>query len=266
MNFDLLCTAVEIAHKLSIPSTFVETNCFWAINDKATKEKLNLLKSKGLNGIMISVNPFYLEYVPFERTERAIRIALDIFKRNVMVYQLEYYKRFIQWGIKDKVTFNDYLKLERRDNLLRNVEFFMIGRAPYILKEELKELYPLSPASFFFNESCITPFLRTWHNHFDNYWNYVQGFCGGITLGDCRKLDILIKEGLETEKYPVLSFLVNDDLKGLLTFAREYGYQELEDGYFSKCHLCTDMRKFLVEKGEFKELQPKEFYIHLAND
>lgn len=143
---------------------------------------------------MISVNPFYLEYVPFERTERAIRISLDVFGRNVMVYQLEYYRRFKEWGIKDKVSFEDYLKLERRKDFLRNVEFFITGRAPYKLKDALKEFFPKYPAEYFFNEQCITPFLRNWHNHFDNYGNYVPGFCGGISLGDCRELDRLLKE------------------------------------------------------------------------
>ncbi len=139
----------------------------------------------------------------------------------------------------------------------------MMGRAPYILKEELKELYPPSPASFFFNEPCITPFLRTWHNHFDNYGNYVPGFCGGISLGDCRNLDILLQEGIESDVYPVLSFLINDDLKGLFSFAQGYGYKGLDTGYFSKCHLCTNLRKFLVDNGNFTELQPREFYVHL---
>jgi hypothetical protein len=263
LNFDLLCKAVETAAGLSIPSLFVETNCFWAVNDKVTKERLKLLKTNGLHGIMISVNPFYLEYVPFERTERTIRIALDIFKSNAMVYQIEYYRRFMQWELKDRVPFQDYLKLEKKENLLRNVEFFMMGRAPYALKDELREYYPSLPASSYFHEPCITPLLRTWHNHFDNYGNYVPGFCGGITLGECRNLDKLLDEGIELDDYPVLEFLVDNDLKGLFSYALQYGYEKLEEGYFSKCHVCTDLRKFLVKKDDFRELQPKEFYKHL---
>jgi hypothetical protein len=263
MNFDLLCRAVEIASGLRIPSLFVETNCFWAVNDRVTIERLKLLKSRGLHGIMISVNPLYLEYVPFERTERAIRIALDIFRRNTMVYQLEYYRRFVRWGLKDRVPFQDYLKHEGKENLLRNVEFFMMGRAPYVLKDELREYYPSLPASSYFHEPCITPLLRTWHNHFDNYGNYVPGFCGGITLGDCRNLDRLLDEGIALDDYPVLRFLVNDDLSGLFDYALLHGLKESEEGYFSKCHLCTDLRKHLVKTYDFRELQPKEFYAHL---
>ena len=72
LNFSLLLKALEIAETLQIPSTFVETNCYWCKSDGLTRERLQVLKQSGLIGIMISVNPYYAEYVPFERTERCI--------------------------------------------------------------------------------------------------------------------------------------------------------------------------------------------------
>jgi len=78
LNFELLCNGLEIVSALNIPSFFVETNCLWCTDDKNTKEKLFTFRGKGLKGIMISVNPFYLEYVPFERTERVVRIATEV--------------------------------------------------------------------------------------------------------------------------------------------------------------------------------------------
>jgi hypothetical protein len=263
LNFKLLCKAVDISTKFKIPSTFVETNCFWCIDDNSTKEKLKLLKKKGLKGIMVSVNPFYLEYVPFERTERAIRISLEVFGRNVMVYQLEYYRRFKEWKVKDRVSFEDYLNLEKKEYFARNVEFFIMGRAAYKLKNILEEFYPRYQPEDLFNKPCVTPFLRSWHNHFDNYGNYIPGYCGGISLGDCRELDNLLKEGVDTEQYPVLGFLIDEDFKGFYQFAKDFGYIESRDGYFSKCHLCMDIRKHLISKKNFKELRPKEFYLYL---
>ena len=69
LNYKLLLKAVEISETLKFPSTFVETNCFWCKSDAFTRERLRALKAKGLIGIMISVNPYYAEYVPFERTD-----------------------------------------------------------------------------------------------------------------------------------------------------------------------------------------------------
>ncbi|MBN2514562.1 MAG: radical SAM protein [Deltaproteobacteria bacterium] len=260
LNFDLLVRAVEIAHELKIPSTFVETNCFWCWSDRVTGEKLHLLKEKGLRGILISVNPFYAEYVPFERTERCIRISFELFGSNVMVYQTEYYHQFRHLGISEKISLEDYMELTRGEDLTEKVELFLTGRAAC----RLTMFYPRFPARSFFDEPCRPPFLREWHNHFDNYGNIMPGYCGGISLGTWRDIDHLINEGIDLEERPVLNFLISDDVQGLFHFAGDYGYEESPDGYVSRCHLCLDIRKSLVSKRDFRELTPGEFYSHLA--
>jgi hypothetical protein len=265
LNFDLLCKAVEISSGFGIPSLFLETNCFWCTDDETTREKLELLQDKGLKGIMISVNPFYLEYVPFEKTGRAVRISTEVFGRNIMVYQVDYYRFFKLKGIKDKLSFSKYLQLENSAYFARNIEFFFMGRAPYSLKGDLENIYPKYAADTLLNVPCSPPFLRSWHNHFDNYGNYIPGYCGGITLGDCRELDELLKEGIDLDEYPVLRYLAKEDMLGLLKFAGDLGYVEIKDGYYSKCHLCVDIRKYLTTKGYFKELKPVEFYSHLSS-
>lgn len=156
LNYELLFKAVGIARELDIPSTFVETNCYWCSDDKVTKEKLQILKEKGLGGILISVNPFYLEYVPFEGTERGIRIALEVFGENVMIYQPQYYYRFKQLGTTGRISLDNYRKSER-DNLARNVELFLMGRAAY----RLRDLYPGHSPDCLWDEPCRPPFLRS---------------------------------------------------------------------------------------------------------
>jgi len=258
LNFDLLLKAIEMARRLDIPSTFVETNCYWCLDDRVTKEKLEALKESGLGGILISVNPFYLEYVPFERTERCIAIAGEVFTQNVMIYQLEYYFRFKELGIKTRIPLEDYLRSER-DDQARNIELFLMGRAPY----RLQHFYTKHPPYYFLEEPCRPPLVRNWHNHFDNYGNWLPGYCGGISLGNWQDLDHLLEQGIELDEHPVLGFLIKQDFTGLLRYARDFGHEESKEGYISKCHLCADIRKYLVTKQEFKELNPKEFYFQL---
>ncbi len=259
LNVKLLLKAVEIAETLKIPSTFVETNCFWCKTDALTRERLQILKDNGLKGIMISVNPFYTEYVPFERTDRCIRISQEVFGQNVMVYQLEYYHLFKQLGITGRLTIDKYLRLTREESLSDRVELFLMGRAA----EQLKDLYPGYPAKRFLKTPCQPDFLRSWHNHFDNYGNFMPGYCGGISLGSWFELDRLLKEGIDLENRPVLKYLVKKDMQELFNFASDTGYQELSEGYVSKCHLCLDVRKYLVSVGDYAELQPREFYEQL---
>ena len=259
LNFELLLKAVKIADEHKIPSTFVETNCYWSKDDDVTRDKLRLLQENGLKGILISVNPFYAEYVPFERSERCIRISEEVFSKNVMVYQSEYYRQFRELGIKERISIENYLKLTTKEDLAERVELFLMGRAAY----QLKGFYSLFPPDTFFDEPCHPPFLRNWHNHFDNYGNILPGYCGGISLGSWQNLERLLKEGIDLEAHPVLGFLIAEDVQGLFQFARDLGYQESRKGYVSKCDLCLDLRKYLCSIQDFEELNPKEFYRHL---
>jgi hypothetical protein len=261
LNFELLCLAARTAKDLRIPSLFVETNCFWARTDQETRQKLIALRDCGLIGILISINPFYLEYVPFERSERAIRIAREVFGVNVLVYQLEYYRLFKQLGIRDRLPIPEFLKLKGGREFTLYTEFFLNGRSPYAMEEF--DLFPKYPAGRLFSTPCTPAFLRSWHNHYDNYGNFVPGYCGGLSLGDCRRLDALLDEGIDLAARPVLSYIIADNFAGLLAFAEEHGYRQRSSGYLSKCHLCADIRKFLVRVGDFPELVPREFYDQL---
>jgi hypothetical protein len=182
-----------------------------------------------------------------------------VFGQNVTVYQEEYYHLFKQLGITGRLSIDEYLKLTREESLSERVELFLMGRAA----EKLKGLYPGYPSKRFFNTPCQPDFLRSWHNHFDNYGNFMPGYCGGISLGSWFEMDRLIKEGIDLENRPVLKYLVKEDMKGLLNFALDTGYQEPSEGYVSKCHLCLDIRKYLVSIGDYDELKPRAFYEQL---
>jgi hypothetical protein len=260
LKFDLLLKGTRMAAELEIPSTFVETNCYWCSGDDVTREKLELLKASGLRGILISVNPYYLEFVPFERTERGIRIAQEVFEENVMIYQWNYYAAFKKLAIKGRVPLEDYLDLARGEDLARRVEMFLAGRAVY----SLGGLYPGRPPETFLDEPCQPPFLRSWHNHFDNYGNWMPGYCGGISLGKWQNLDELLERGVDADRHPILKYLAEQDLRGLLSFAEDLGYQRSPDGYVSRCHLCIDIRRHLSAREQFEELAPREFYSCVA--
>jgi hypothetical protein len=261
LNFDLLSEGVRMSKELNIPSVFAETNSYWAVSEEETREKLGTLKNHGLDGILISVNPFFLEHVPFERTKRAAAIAREFFGKNAIVYQPEFFYQFLEMNIKGNLSFGEYLAKVSSDGLTSQVEFFNTGRAPYQI--EKYGLYQRHPASVVASDTCMPPFIRSWHNHFDNYGNLQPGYCGGISLGSWKELDCLTEEGIDLDNKPILKYLIEDDFEGLLEYARERGYQERKKGYLSKCHLCMDIRKYLVKQDDYEELQPKQFYDFL---
>jgi hypothetical protein len=256
LNFDLLLHLVETARRLGIAGVFVETNGFWCQNDTTARERLSALQDAGLDGILISANPFLLEGIPFERTERAVRLSREILSHNTMVYQGFFYEQFKDLGLKGTLPFEEYL--DRAGHGLDHVELLANGRVPY----KLAGLFHTFPASRFFGMSCGPELVRDWHVHVDNYCHLVPGYCGGLSWGDARELDTLCR-GLDLDERPVLQALLSD-LADLYRMGVEFGYEERE-GYISKCHLCVDIRRHLVRQGEFQELQPKVFYERLED-
>ncbi len=256
LNYELLLRATEMADGLGIPSTFVETNCFWCTDDTSTRARLTQLKQAGLKGILISANPFLIEWVPFERTERGARISQEVFGPNAIVYQGFFFDQFTELGVKGTLSFERYLEVGGYG--LRFAELLPGGRISY----RLGDRYQKYPARKFFRASCRQELLREWHIHIDNYCNFVPGYCAGISLGDARGLDGLCA-GIDLDELPVLGALLTS-LERLFELAKEHGYEE-QEGYLSKCHLCVDTRRHLARSGDFKELRPAEYYEHLED-
>jgi hypothetical protein len=254
LNFDLLLELTEMAEVLGIPRTFVETNCFWCRDDETTHDRLTQLKEAGLKGILVSANPFVIESVPFERIARGAKISEETFGSNAIVYQQFFFHQFMELGIQGTLPFEQYVQL--RGEGLRYAELLPGGRFSYGLGSYFRS----RPANSFFRDSCGDELLRDWHVHIDNYCNYVPGYCAGISWGDARDIDALC-QGVDLGRLPVLNALMTS-IGELYRLGKDYGYQEL-DGYVSKCHLCVDIRRHLVSKDEFMELQPTEFYDHL---
>ncbi|RLE88198.1 MAG: hypothetical protein DRJ67_02740 [Thermoprotei archaeon] len=263
LNYDLLLAGVKLAESLGYPSVFVETNCFWCVNDEVTRRRFKELREAGLEGVLISVNPFVVECVPYERIKRAITVAEEVFGReNVLVYHEVYRELLDRLGVRGTLRFEEYL---RRCCSL-SLHALTLSFSPSILLPmgrlvyTLYELYERRPAKAFFRVSCLGELTRPWHVHVDCYYNYVPGYCAGISLGDARRLEEIVG-GVDLGDRPVLAALVRS-LGELYRLAVEgYGYTELRGGYISPCHLCLDIRMHLaLEVGGFKELQPPEFY------
>jgi len=267
LNFKLLLRAVELAKSYNIPSLFVETNCFWCIDDDTTIERLAELRKRGLDGILISANPFLVECVPFERIVRGVRLSEKVFgEDNVMIYHPVFYGQLTKLGAKGTLKFEEYLTRMTRLNTYSLVQalnpsiVLPMGRAVY----KLAFIYSKLPVKAFFKESCLRDLTRPWHVHIDCYNNYIPGYCAGISLGDARRLEDIV-QGVELEDRPILKALTIN-LGELYNFAvKEYNYEERKEGYISKCHLCLDIRRHIVSlTKEFKELRPLEFYTHIC--
>ena len=95
------------------------------------------------------------------------------------------------------------------------------------------------------------------HFHFDLFGSYIPGLCSGLSI---HRDDL--GHDLSAEQYPLLRTLFFRGITGLLVLASDQHGFKPSARYLSKCHLCLDLRRYLVlDRGaEYAELQPLAFY------
>lgn len=257
LNPDCCLYSMELAAKNDIFVDYIETNGFWGGDSAKYMPLLKELKKLGLKSILISVSPFHSEFIKPQATVDAIAAVKEVFGPEGAFVWIPDFLNVFDMIDKDKPLKIDKLP-ERFLKMIPDMYYLIPGgRAGYLGEKFFKKW----PAKTFFMTDCIREFASTAHFHIDYMGYYMPGgLCGGLSICDYRE----IGTSISLEDKPILSALINGGIKALFDFAKEeYGYEPEPEGYCGKCHLCVDIRKFLYDKQDFKELKPAEFYKFL---
>jgi hypothetical protein len=261
LNYPLLKDAVRQAVRLGIPC-YVETNAGWCMREQLAERRFSELYNCGLSAVLISCSPFHAESIPPERTLLGIEKAIQVFgSQNVIVYLADWMQQVAGNDIQGTTPLDHYISLYGEQDAGRlfweGYSLIPGGRSAYRLGHLVDKYSP----ERFLNENCSMEILYAPHSHFDQYGNYISGFCGGLRVGSWRNLPQLLGE-YSNMRYPrLVKELVDSGPYGLFQFAVEvYGYMPIEEGYVGKCHLCVDVRSHLAKREAFFELQPGLFY------
>lgn len=263
---DLVISAVQKAVALNIPIDYVETNAFWCWNDEKTMSVYKRLKEAGLRAVLVSCSPFHLEFVPMDRIRRAVDMGRKVFgPQGILVYTSYFYQQLEVLAPKQTLPLEDYIEAigSERAALAFSTEYALIPNGRVATK--LNYLYQHYDVSYFSGETCNRELSSPHHIHIDLYGNYIAGLCGGITLGNGFDLDQLYR-GIDLGAKPVLRRLVEGGVDALYHWAvEEYDFKADPEGYIAKCHLCLDIRRYLVGTNtDFEELAPKAYYQNLG--
>ena len=240
----------------------VETNASWAIDDGLTRARLELLAALGVQRLAVSTDVFHQEFVPFDRVRRCVDTARRVFGGGRVIVRW--------WDFFQHPLYTRRLsRTERRQAFRAAFERHkdrLTGRAA----EEVAPLLPCRPAVAFQGEICAAEVLRSKHVHIDPWGHVFPGTCSGIILGragDARGTveDIWHELAANWRRHPVLDAVVDGGSYELLQRAKPLGYRELEGGYADKCHLCTHIRQFLVDRNLWSDSAgPPECYARRA--
>jgi len=262
------------------PPEKLETNASWAVDDATTRARLAELAALGVGRLMVSSDVYHQEHVPFERVQRCVTLAREILgPGRVIVRWWDFFQH--PQELRDApaaVQAAAYRATQARhpDRLT--------GRAA----RELAPLLPRQPVAAFRGRCCVEAILGSRHIHIDPAGHVFPGLCAGIVLGRVTLPPDQpaggVAGGLERppgraaegpspaapdrvadvaavwtqfaagwRAHPVVAAVVSGGSYALYEKACEYGYVALPEAYADKCHLCTEVRTYLLERGLWRE-------------
>ncbi len=251
LNFDGLIDLIKALKENKVGIDYIETNGFWASDEKRAKEYLTKLLSIGVDTLCISVDTFHAEYVPYN-----LPVKLSEYCRKYgmgsFLWKGEFLKTLSLLNGDKAHSRNEFCDKISSDYIALTADYYGIsygGRAVNIEEEYCKKT---KTANLLDSNPC-NRILSTNHYHIDMHKNFIPPGCTGINI----PLEEITK-GIEKGKYKVMDALLENGVKGIYDLAVKNGFNG-EEGYTSKCNLCFHIRHFLSKKSEFKELNLEHY-------
>jgi hypothetical protein len=249
---------LEAARETGMGVEYVETNSSWFTGEEKAITVLSRLKDRGLYTLLISISPFHNAYIPFSKVKGVIR-ACQTTRLGIFPWVQEFVSDLSVLDEDKKHSMEEFEQQFGKGYLASLPSRYWItygGRALKTFKNEL----PQVPLEEVLDAPGCQKLFQTSHFHIDLFGNYIPGLCSGMAIA-LKDLGGTISK----EKYPLINTLYETGIRGFLDWAKqEHGFQP-EPVYTGKCHLCFEIRKFLVIEKQFpsRELQPSEFYSRI---
>ncbi len=260
LNIRGLEKVIEIANQLGINIEYVETNSFWYREMSHACEILISLKEKGLSTLLVSISPFHNEYIPLRKVKGVIEACKNT-GIQVFPWISEFFSEIEVLGDDTIHKLSEYEKKYGQGYLKSIPSRYWIhfgGRAV----KTFSRILGTRPLDIILQEEGkgCTELLQVSHFHVDLFGNYIPGLCAGLAIHR-DDLGLPVSE----EKYPFLRVLFDRGIPGLYEVAtKQYSFTPSPE-YMCKCHLCLDIRQYLVTKRGIRspDLEPRQFYENL---
>ena len=254
LYFDRLAEICKEASRLGLtPLDWIETNGHVWSNASVLSDQLHFLDDCGLDRLKISWDVFHEEFIKIDKVDQFIQVARDVLGDHRVLVRWE--KHLAQPTGIQKAGEDEKKKILLEALELDSCRF--TGRAA----ESLAPLVAQHSVEDFRDRDCKKALLGSKGVHIDPYGNVFNGQCSGLIVGNVSRtpLDMIWKK-FEPDRAFFFEVLYNKGPWGLLDLARYRGYRPL-DKYASKCHLCTDIRRFFFDKGTYSTIiNPHDCY------
>ncbi len=250
----------------------IETNGFWATDEKIIRQRIKTLDELGIGRLKISTDPFHQEYVDIEPVRQLALMASDILgPKRVLVR----WRKYLEKPVEMKILSQN----ERQQKYVESIKDYpcrFTGRAAGKLAEMVgcalltkTIIGGASPTLQWMAMNCKNNFLSAKGVHIDPFGNVFSGTCSGIIIGNVNQTALTdIWKQFHPNQNEFINTLFNHGPFGLLDKAEKLGYKKAKTyaskpatRWAGKCHLCTSIRQSLFENGiEKSTIGPAECY------
>jgi len=243
MNFDKLLDVCKSAREHRVAIDYIETNASWYTDDKSVSEKLRKLQSVGVDCLLISIDPFHNEFIPYSKIKNLLKCC----QKNSMGTFLwrSGFERIVSQLDENKThSLEEYESIFGKDFLKSVAESYGLGYNGRALRILEKISNNKQPYDYFLKDNQCSDRIKSLHHfHVDMDENLIPPSCNGFRAN----IFDLCGEGLDSEKYMYFTSVANGGIKALFEIASELGFIPKNEGYASKCALCFDMKKYICE-------------------
>jgi MoaA/NifB/PqqE/SkfB family radical SAM enzyme len=258
LYWEHLLEILEQAQKQNLGKVdLIETNGFWATNEKIVRQRLKKLDELGMNRLKVSTDPFHQEHVDIEPVRRLAEIATELLGPERVLVR---WQKYLEKPINMKGLSPDELE-QQYIIAIKDYPCRFTGRAAGRLAEQVAS----KPIENLAGINCKLDFLGAKGVHIDPFGNIFSGTCSGIIVGnvDQTPLEVIWKQ-FDPQNDGLIGTLSDKGPSGLLAETEKHGYKRAEF-YAGKCHLCTSIRQFLFEHSFYKSpIGPAECYHNLT--
>lgn len=241
LYFQRLCEILTEAKKQNLtPVDLIETNAFWATDEKIITERLKLLNELGIRKFKISTDPFHQEYVPIEPVRRLAQLATEILSPNRIQVR---WRKYLDNPI-DFTALSDQQKNKIYIDAIGDYQCRFTGKAA----NKLAQLVANETFDSISTLNCKPDFLAAKGVHIDPFGNVFSGTCSGIIFGNVNQKPLhKIWTDFHPDNNQIIKTLFNKGPAALLKLTHNQTSTKSKL-YATKCHLCTNIRSFLLNK------------------
>jgi len=230
----------EKASNLGIPSRELITNGYWSREVEEIEDTAGNLAECGVNSIYFSVDAFHQEHIPINIVRDSIESSIEAGIEDVALNPC--------WLVSEDDD-NQYNRETRR--ILEELRELPVRVSGGIVEPKglaLEYLREFLPPKVSLPKGCCSdiPFSESLDalSSISIEPDGRVAICDDFYLGDASETSVphLIST-FNPFKTPEMKAIIEDGMEGLVDLAKGRGVNPDPEGYYSICHMCTDLRK-----------------------